>query len=96
MVSEVLSWFNNLKRVTFVVEHHDTDGGFNPVFMDLVDIPFLSSLYEDGYSQSHSLRDLLRNEQSYALEAQERLREEERFVFDRRNDFIEEAFTRVL
>jgi hypothetical protein len=96
MVSEVLSWFNNLKRVTFVVEHHDTDCGFNPVLMDLVDIPFLSSLYEDGYSQSHSLRDLLRNEQSYALEAEEKLREEERFVFDRRNHFIEEAFTRVL
>ena len=26
-ISKVLAWFNNLKQVTFVVEHHDTDAG---------------------------------------------------------------------
>jgi len=95
-ISKVLSWFNNLKQVTFVVEHHDIDAGSNPIFMDLVDIPFLSSLYEEGYSQSHNLRGLLRHEQSYALEARDRLRDEERVVLNRRNHEIEEAFARVL
>jgi hypothetical protein len=51
----VLSWFNNLKQVTFVVEHHGAGGGSHPAFMGLVDIPFFSSLYEESYSQSHSL-----------------------------------------
>jgi hypothetical protein len=64
--------------------------------MGLVDIPFFSSLYEESYSQSHSLWGLLRLEQSYAREAQERLPDEERFVLDWRNHDIEEAFTRVL
>jgi hypothetical protein len=71
-ISEVLSWFNNLKQVTFAEEYHDRDGGSNLVSMDLDEIPVLSLLYEEGYSQSHSLRDVLRHEQSYTLQAQER------------------------
>jgi hypothetical protein len=90
-ISKVSSWFNNLKQATFVVEHHDTDGGSNVVFMDLVDIRVLS-LYDEGYSQSYNLRGIWRLKQSYALETRKRLLGAERMILDWRNsDFFGRA-----
>ena len=77
------------------MEHHDTDGGPNLVFMDLVDIRVLS-LYDKGYSQSYNLRGIWRLKQSYALETQKRLLGAERKILYWRNSDIEEAFIRVL